>query len=135
MSEVVKSPRGISPPGAPRTVREPLNSYGSRWPIRSAPLRRAPLRLVLEIEMPERLPGVVADDEAGVVRLIDRPGGGKRRMGVMIAPFPLCAESDAQPTRGGASLRADFVAEVGAERMITLTLHTPNEAATLAHGL
>ena len=29
---------------------------------------------------------------------------------------------------------ADFVAEVGAERMITLTLHTPNEAATLAHG-
>jgi hypothetical protein len=27
-------------------------------------------------------------------------------MGVMIAPFPLCAESDAQPSRGGASLRA-----------------------------
>jgi hypothetical protein len=25
-------------------------------------------------------------------------GGGKRRMGVMIAPFPLCAESDAQPS-------------------------------------
>jgi hypothetical protein len=24
-------------------------------------------------------------------------GGGKRRMGVMISPFPLCAESDAQP--------------------------------------
>ncbi len=30
MSEVVESPRGISPPGAPRTVREPLDSYGSR---------------------------------------------------------------------------------------------------------
>jgi hypothetical protein len=25
-------------------------------------------------------------------------GRGKRRMGVMIAPFPLCAESDAQPS-------------------------------------
>jgi hypothetical protein len=25
-------------------------------------------------------------------------GGGKRRMEVMIAPFPLCAESDAQPS-------------------------------------
>jgi hypothetical protein len=25
-------------------------------------------------------------------------GGGKRRMGVMIAPFPLCAESDARPS-------------------------------------
>jgi hypothetical protein len=29
---------------------------------------------------------------------------------------------------------ADFVAEVGAETWITLTLHTPNEAAALAHG-
>src|SRR5271157_4492496 len=26
----VESPGGISPPGAPRTVREPLDSYGSR---------------------------------------------------------------------------------------------------------
>jgi hypothetical protein len=25
-----ESPEGISPPGAPRTVREPLDSYGSR---------------------------------------------------------------------------------------------------------
>jgi hypothetical protein len=25
-------------------------------------------------------------------------GGGKRRMGAMKAPFPLCAESDAQPS-------------------------------------
>ena len=33
-------------------------------------------------------------------------GGGKRRVGVMIAPFPLCAESDAQPCWGGASLWA-----------------------------
>jgi hypothetical protein len=33
-------------------------------------------------------------------------GGGKRRMAVMIAPFPLCAESDAQPCGGGASLWA-----------------------------
>jgi hypothetical protein len=29
---------------------------------------------------------------------------------------------------------ACFVAEVGAERTITLTLHTPNEAAASAHG-
>jgi len=29
-SEVVESPGGLSPPGAPRTVREPLDSYGSR---------------------------------------------------------------------------------------------------------
>jgi len=28
----------------------------------------------LEIELPERLPGAVADDEAGVVCLLDRPG-------------------------------------------------------------
>jgi hypothetical protein len=27
---IVESPRGLSPPGAPRTVREPLDSYGSR---------------------------------------------------------------------------------------------------------
>ncbi len=26
----VELPRGVSPPGAPRTVREPLDSYGSR---------------------------------------------------------------------------------------------------------
>jgi hypothetical protein len=31
-------------------------------------------------------------------------------------------------------LWADFVAEVGAERRITLTLHAPNEAAALARG-
>jgi len=34
-------------------------------------------RLVLEIEIAERLSGIVADDEAGVVRLIDRPGRGE----------------------------------------------------------
>src|SRR5260370_17398540 len=27
---LVESPGGLSPPGAPRTVREPLDSYGSR---------------------------------------------------------------------------------------------------------
>src|ERR1700731_84660 len=27
---VVESPGGLSPPGAPRSVREPLDSYGSR---------------------------------------------------------------------------------------------------------
>ena len=27
---LVESPRGLSPPGAPRSVREPLDSYGSR---------------------------------------------------------------------------------------------------------
>src|SRR5215472_13390651 len=29
ISAVVESPGGVSPPGAPRTVREPLDSYGS----------------------------------------------------------------------------------------------------------
>src|SRR5216684_1262796 len=29
-SVIVESPGGLSPPGAPRTVREPLDSYGSR---------------------------------------------------------------------------------------------------------
>src|SRR5215469_12530192 len=29
-SQVVESPGGLSPPGAPRSVREPLDSYGSR---------------------------------------------------------------------------------------------------------
>ena len=29
-AEDVESPGGVSPPGAPRTVREPLDSYGSR---------------------------------------------------------------------------------------------------------
>ena len=49
----------------------------------------SPAGLILEIHIRERLPGRVADDVQG---------GGKRRMGVMIAPFPLCAESDAQPS-------------------------------------
>src|SRR5215467_5130142 len=30
MRRIVESPRGLSPPGAPRSVREPLDSYGSR---------------------------------------------------------------------------------------------------------
>src|SRR5215470_5848379 len=29
-SAIVESPGGVSPPGAPRSVREPLDSYGSR---------------------------------------------------------------------------------------------------------
>jgi hypothetical protein len=29
-AESVESPGGISPPGAPKTVREPLDSHGSR---------------------------------------------------------------------------------------------------------
>ena len=36
--------------------------------------RRSPTGLVLEVEVAERLPGAVADDEAGVVVLLDRPG-------------------------------------------------------------
>src|SRR5947209_12760030 len=28
--QTVESPGGVSPPGAPRSVREPLDSYGSR---------------------------------------------------------------------------------------------------------
>ena len=35
--------------------------------------------LAVEVEVAERLSSIVADDEAGIVRLIDRPGGGKRR--------------------------------------------------------
>jgi len=31
MGQIVESPGGLSPPGAPRSVREPLGSYGSRW--------------------------------------------------------------------------------------------------------
>ena len=61
--------------------------------------RRAPSGLVLEIEVAERLSILVTDDEAGVVLLFDRPGRREAaHMGVMIAPFPLCAESDAQPS-------------------------------------
>src|SRR6516164_3195737 len=30
LSAIVESPGGLSPPGAPRSVREPLDSYGSR---------------------------------------------------------------------------------------------------------
>ena len=30
LAALVESPRGLSPPGAPRTVREPLDSHGSR---------------------------------------------------------------------------------------------------------
>ena len=40
--------------------------------------RRAPSRLVLEIDVGERLPVGVADDEAGV-GFVGGPGGGKRR--------------------------------------------------------
>ena len=35
--------------------------------------RKKALRFILEIEMPERLPVVVADDEAGVAMLFDDP--------------------------------------------------------------
>ena len=35
--------------------------------------RRAPSRLLLKIDVGERLPGIVADDEAGIL-LVDRPG-------------------------------------------------------------
>jgi hypothetical protein len=43
--------------------------------------RRAPSRLLLAIDVGERLPVVVPDDEAGV-RLLDDQGGGKRRDGM-----------------------------------------------------
>jgi len=66
-----------------------------------ADIRRAPTGLVFEVEIAERLPGGVLHDEARIVVLVDDPrrreaeGG---RHGAMIAPFPLCAESDAQPS-------------------------------------
>ena len=54
--------------------------------------REAPTGLVLEVEIRQCLSILVADDEAGVVVLLDRP---RRRetacggQGAMIAPFPL----------------------------------------------
>ncbi len=42
--------------------------------VLKADIRRAPTELLLEIEIPQRLPVVVADDEAGVVVLLDHPG-------------------------------------------------------------
>ncbi len=50
--------------------------------------RRSPTGFVLEIEIPERLPDVVADDEARVVVLLNRPGRREAARGgyaVMIA--------------------------------------------------
>jgi hypothetical protein len=55
----------------------------------------APLRFIVKIEITERLPVGVADDEALRV-LIDDPRRREAAGGVMIALFPLCAESDAQ---------------------------------------
>ncbi len=45
--------------------------------------RRAPAGFILEIEIAERLPVRVADDEAGVVVLFDRPWRGKATRGKM----------------------------------------------------
>ena len=44
--------------------------------------RRAALKFLLEIEIPQRLPGRVADDEAGVVVLLEasRVAGSGARM-------------------------------------------------------
>jgi len=63
----------------------------------------------------------------GSLRMIARPGlcpTSRRSYSEELTVFLRC-----EVTR-----LADFVAEVGAERMITLTLHTPNEAAALVHG-
>ena len=38
-------------------------------------------RLILEIEIAQGLPGAVTDDEAGIVRLVDRPGRRKSALG------------------------------------------------------
>jgi hypothetical protein len=46
-------------------------------------------QFIVEIEIAERLAGIVADDKARVVVLFNRPGRREVRMGVMIAPFPL----------------------------------------------
>jgi hypothetical protein len=43
--------------------------------------RRPSSRLILEIDIRERLSAVVAHDEAGGL-LLDRQGGGKRRLGM-----------------------------------------------------
>ena len=55
-------------------------------------------RLVLEVEVRERLPGLSRTMKQASFASSMIQGGGKRRMAVMIAPFPLCAESDAQPS-------------------------------------
>jgi hypothetical protein len=79
--------RPFSGPGtAVRQLRE-IHRHAARLVLAEQLGRRPPTGLVLEVEVAERLPG------GGTVR-----GGGKRRVGVMIAPFPLCAESDAQPS-------------------------------------
>jgi len=60
--------------------------------------RRAPTGLVLEVEIAERLAGGSLTMKHASLCSSTIQGGGKRRMGVMIAPFPLCAESDARPS-------------------------------------
>ena len=64
-----------------------------------ADIRRAPTRLVLEIEIHERLPGAVADDEAGIVVLLDGPGRREAAHRSEESPFPLCAESEGACSR------------------------------------
>jgi hypothetical protein len=54
--------------------------------------------LLLEIEIAKRLAGIVTDDKDALLFSSIVQGGGYRRMGVMIAPFPFCAESDSQPS-------------------------------------
>ncbi len=48
-----------------------LKALDPEWPIREADIRRAPTRLVLEIEIAEHLPGGVLHDEARIVMLLD----------------------------------------------------------------
>jgi hypothetical protein len=60
-----------------------------------------PTGFLLKIEIRKRLPGGVLHDEARIVVLLDDPRRRKAACGwhrAMIAPFPLCAESDAQPS-------------------------------------
>ena len=60
--------------------------------------RRAPPRLLLEIDVGERLPVVIADDEAGLLLLEDQ-GGGKRATLSLLSRLPQASPEQPQPCK------------------------------------
>src|SRR6516225_5550670 len=91
-----ESPGGLSPPGAPRTVREPLDSYGSRCST------------VAMTELPVSEEGRICT--AKPVKPISRP------FGLVTQPFELTArpadDIDIDPLQGRSQLRPIEVAVV-----------------------